>query len=62
VTSFLYDIDSEIVNKNQSKLDLQRVTIYVRFFDMNEILHASHLCHLTPQAGGSFAASLALIC
>ena len=29
MTSFLYNIDSEIINKNQSKLDLQRVTIYV---------------------------------
>jgi len=26
---FLYDIDREIINKNKSKLDLQRVTIYV---------------------------------
>ena len=31
MTSFLYNIDSEIINKNQFKLDLQRVTIYVQY-------------------------------
>jgi len=53
VTSFLYNIDIEIVNKNQSKLDLQRVTIYVHGFpaaDVGNFCGKKAMCLTNSQA------------